>query len=41
MKTEVSGDGNITLKGYATNNEIYISGSGSVNGFPCELESAK
>ncbi len=41
VKTEVSGDGNITLKGYATTNDIYISGSGSLNAFPCELESAK
>ncbi len=41
LKTEVSGSGNVALKGYATANDIYISGSGSLNSFPCELESAK
>ena len=41
IKTEVSGSGTIALKGYATANEIYISGSGSLNAFPCELETAK
>ena len=41
LKTEVSGSGNVALKGYATMNDINLSGSGSLNSFPCELENAK
>jgi hypothetical protein len=41
VKTEVSGSGNVVLKGYATTNDIYISGSGSLNAFSLELENAK
>jgi len=41
VKTEVSGSGSIALKGYATMNDIYISGSGTLNAFTCELEKAK
>jgi len=41
LKTEISGSGNVTLKGYATTNDIIMSGSGSMNAFACELESAK
>ena len=41
LKTEISGSGNVTLKGYATTNDIVISGGGSMNAFSCELESAK
>jgi hypothetical protein len=41
LKTEISGSGNVTLKGYATTNDIVMSGSGSMNAFACELESAK
>src|SRR5579859_2986676 len=41
VKTEVSGSGGVALKGYASANDIYISGSGSLNSFPCELENAK
>lgn len=41
LKTEVSGSGNVALKGYATMNDISLSGSGSLNSFPCELENAK
>src|SRR5579859_2671541 len=41
VKTEVSGSGEITMKGYATANDVYISGSGGLNAFTCELESAK
>ncbi|WHZ06535.1 MAG: hypothetical protein OJF59_000288 [Cytophagales bacterium] len=41
VKTEVSGSGTVALKGYATSNDIYISGSGSLNAFACELEKAK
>ena len=41
LKTEISGSGNITLKGYATTNDIVMSGSGSMNAFACELETVK
>ncbi|MBS1490258.1 MAG: DUF2807 domain-containing protein [Bacteroidetes bacterium] len=41
VKTEVSGSGAIALKGYATTNDITIGGSGSLNAFSCELETAK
>ncbi len=41
LKTEISGSGNVTLKGYATTNDIIMSGSGSMNAFACELETAK
>ncbi|MCW5910742.1 MAG: DUF2807 domain-containing protein [Cyclobacteriaceae bacterium] len=41
VKTEISGSGNVTLKGYAAANDIVMSGSGSLNGFSCELENAK
>ncbi len=41
LKTEISGSGNVTLKGYATTNDILMSGSGSMNAFACELETAK
>ena len=41
VKTEISGSGTITLKGYATANDISMSGSGNMNAFTCELENAK
>jgi Putative auto-transporter adhesin, head GIN domain len=41
LKTEISGSGNVTLKGYATTNDIVMSGSGTMNAFACELETAK
>jgi hypothetical protein len=41
LKTEISGSGNISLKGYATFNDILMSGSGSMNAYPLELENAK
>ena len=41
LKTEISGSGNVTLKGYATTNDIIMSGGGSMNAFACELETAK
>jgi Putative auto-transporter adhesin, head GIN domain len=41
LKTEISGSGNVILKGYATTNDIVMSGSGSMNAFACELETAK
>ena len=41
VKTEIGGSGNIALKGYATTNDITMSGSGNLNSFTCELETAK
>ena len=38
---EISGSGNIVLKGYASSLDLKMSGSGSFNGFACELESSK
>lgn len=40
LTTELSGSGSMILKGYATSNKIRISGSGILNAFNCELESA-
>jgi len=41
LKTEISGSGNITIKGYASFNDITMSGSGSFNAYAFELENAK
>jgi len=41
IKTESSGSGSIILKGYASNNDILMSGSGNLNAFNLELETAK
>lgn len=41
LKTDISGSGSIVIKGYATSNQITESGSGTLNAFECELESAK
>jgi len=41
IKTELSGSGNIILKGYASYNDIIMSGSGSLNAFNLELETCK
>lgn len=41
LKTEISGAGNVTLKGYASTNDIVMSGSGTMNAYSCELESVK
>lgn len=41
LKTEVSGSGTVILKGYASYNEITMSGSGNMNAYNLELESAK
>lgn len=41
IKTEISGSGNIILKGYASYNDVMMSGAGNLNAFNLELESAK
>jgi hypothetical protein len=41
IKTEIAGAGNIVLKGYASFNDVLLSGSGNLNAFNLELESAK
>jgi len=41
VKAEMSGAGNITLKGYATSLDLINSGSGTVSAFNCPLEQAK
>jgi flagellar motor switch/type III secretory pathway protein FliN len=41
VKAEVTGSGSIALRGYATSLDALISGSGTINGFNCPMESAK
>ncbi|MEI9920241.1 MAG: head GIN domain-containing protein [Bacteroidota bacterium] len=41
IKTDLSGSGTIILKGYASFNDINLSGSGNLNAFNLELETAK
>lgn len=41
VKAEITGSGNIALRGYATSLEAMISGSGTINGFNCPIENAK
>ena len=41
IKAELSGPGFMTVKGYATNMDAVVSGSGTLNGFNCALETAK
>lgn len=41
VKTELTGSGNIALRGYATSMDVLVSGSGTLNGFNCTLENAK
>ncbi len=40
LSSEVSGTGEIKLKGYADNNKITISGSGAMRAYNCELTKA-
>ena len=40
MKTDISGSGNVTLKGYAASNQVMMGGAGSLNAFNLELENA-
>ena len=41
VETTISGSGEIAMKGYATINNIVMSGSGSVKAFNCELQKAQ
>jgi hypothetical protein len=41
VKAELSGSGLMTVKGYATSMDALVSGSGTINGFNCALETAK
>lgn len=41
IRTELSGSGGVILKGYASYNDIVISGSGTLNAYNLELETAK
>lgn len=41
LKAEVSGSGKIALRGYASSIDVLMSGSGIINAFSCELETAK
>jgi hypothetical protein len=41
VKAEVSGSGSLSLRGYATSIDALISGTGSINGFNCPVETAK
>lgn len=41
MKAEVTGSGNIALRGYATSLEALISGAGTINAFNCPMDNAK
>lgn len=40
VKAEVSGSGKMGIKGYASNLEGVVSGSGAINAFNCPLEKA-
>jgi hypothetical protein len=41
VKAEVTGNGNLTLRGYATHIDALVSGPGTFNGFECPLDNAK
>jgi hypothetical protein len=41
VKAEVTGSGNIALRGYATSLDALISGAGTINGYNCPMETAK
>ncbi len=41
IKAELSGPGVMTVKGYATSIDVIVSGSGTLNGYACALETAK
>ncbi len=41
VRAEVAGSGDLALRGYATTFNALVSGSGSIRGFNCPVESAK
>lgn len=41
VKADVTGSGNIALRGYATSIEALISGAGTISAFNCPMETAK
>lgn len=41
IKAELSGSGVMTIKGYATSMDVVVSGSGTLNGYNCPVETAK
>jgi hypothetical protein len=41
IKAEVSGSGDLALRGYASSLEALVSGSGSLHAFTCPVENAK
>ncbi len=41
VKAEVTGSGSLILKGYATTIDAYISGTGILKAFDCQVETAK
>jgi hypothetical protein len=41
VKAEVTGNGNMVLRGYASNIDALVSGPGLFNGFNCPLDNAK
>ena len=41
VKAEVTGSGSLALRGYATSLDALISGTGTINGFSCPVDSAK
>lgn len=41
VKAEVAGSGNLAIRGYATNIDALVSGSGTLNAFTCPVEIAK
>lgn len=41
IKTEVSGPGSLTVRGYASSMDALVSGTGTVNAYSCNLETAK
>lgn len=41
VKAQVTGSGNMALRGYATSLDALISGAGTIHGYNCPLETAK
>jgi hypothetical protein len=41
IKAEVTGNGNLTIRGYATSIDAMVSGPGTLNSFACSMETAK